>query len=81
MAIELTRLALGLMILLFHKRIADYVLERERALVVMIRERGVPFPAAPGTETARNIYFGLGTFVALYEIVRIWMALQAGWVR
>ncbi len=71
--LEFAKLALGLAIMLFHRPIADFVMERERALVVLVRERGLPFPAAPTTETARNIYFGLGAFVAVFELARIWL--------
>jgi hypothetical protein len=73
MVLEFAKLVLGLAIMLFHRSIADYVIERERALVVLVRQRGLPIPAAPTTETARSIYFGLGAFVALFEIARIWL--------
>ena len=76
MFLEFTKLALGLAIMLFHRPLADYVMEHERALVVMMRQRGVPFPPALSTETARNVYFGLGAFVALFEVVRIWLLLR-----
>jgi hypothetical protein len=76
MAIELTRLAFGLLILIFHRPIADYILEQERSLVVLFRQWGVPLPASPGTETVRNIYFVLGTFVVVYELARIWISLH-----
>jgi hypothetical protein len=76
MAIELTRLAFGLLLLTFHRPIADYVRTREHALVILLRQRGVPVPASPGTETLRNIYFILGTFVVLYQLARIWLALH-----
>ncbi len=76
MAIELTRMGVGLLILLFHRQIADYILEQERSLVVIFRQRGVPLPAAPSTETARNIYFWIGAFVVLFQILRIWLSLR-----
>jgi hypothetical protein len=78
MAVEFTRMGIGLLILVFHRQIADYILEQERSLVVLFRQRGIPLPAAPTTETGRSIYFCLGTFVVLYQAVRIWMALNAG---
>ncbi len=46
-------------------------MERERSLVLTFRERGVPLPAAMATETARNLYFGVGIFVVLVELLRI----------
>ncbi len=76
MFLEFTKLALGLALMLFHRPIADYVMERERELVVLVRQRGIPLPAALSTETARNVYFGLGAFVALFEVARIWMLLR-----
>ena len=71
MVLEFTRLMLGLVIAYFHRPIADYITEQERSLVVLFRQRGVPLPAAPSTESARNIYFGLGMFVVLFELARI----------
>lgn len=73
---EITRLALGLLIALFHRALADFMLRQERVLVVMFRQHGVPCPAAPTTETMRNVYFGIGIFLAMYELVRIWALLQ-----
>ena len=37
MLIEITRLALGLLIALFHRALADFMLRQERVLVVMFR--------------------------------------------
>jgi hypothetical protein len=76
MVVELTRLLLGLLIALFHRQIADFVLVQERALVIAFRQRGVPLPAAPTTETARTIYFLIGILLAMFELCRIWMLLH-----
>jgi hypothetical protein len=73
---EMSRLALGLMIALFHRPLADFMLRQERVLVVIFRQRGVPYPATPTAETARNVYFGVGILLAMYELVRIWMLLH-----
>jgi hypothetical protein len=75
MAIELTRLGVGILILLFHRQIADYILEQERAIVGLFRQRGLSLPC-PSTEGARTIYFCMGAFVALYECGRIWLQLH-----
>ena len=72
MAIEIARLCLGLLIIAFHKRIADFIMERERSLVVALRSRGMPLPAALTTETARTLYFGIGIFVVVVEWLRIY---------
>lgn len=75
MATEIMRLAVGLAILIFHRQLSDFVLEHERRLVMVCRERGVPLPAALTTEGSRTLYFCLGTFVALFQAARIWLAL------
>jgi hypothetical protein len=76
MLVEFTRLLLGLSIALFHRPIADFILERERALVVLLRQRGLPVPAAPTRETAHTLYFCIGIFIAAWELVRIYLLHQ-----
>ena len=76
MLVEDTRLLLGLLIAYFHRPIADFVLVQERALVIAFRQRGVPIPPAPTTETARTIYFLIGILLAIFEICRIWVLLH-----
>jgi hypothetical protein len=72
MPLEIARLLLGLTIAACHRWIADFIIERERSLVLTFREKGVPLPAALSTETARNLYFGVGIFVVLVELLRIY---------
>ncbi len=72
MAIEIARLCLGLLIIAFHRRIADFITKHEHSLVLTLRSRGMPLPAALTTQTARNLYFGIGIFVVLVEWLRIY---------
>lgn len=76
MWVELTRLVLGLVIALFHRPIADFLLYQERALVIVLRQRGFPYPPTATTETTRTAYFTVGIGLAMIEIVRIWMLLH-----
>jgi hypothetical protein len=76
MLVEITRLLFGILLLGFHRQVADFIVHHEQILVGLLRERGLTFPAAPTTETARNIYFGIGMFVVLYEFARIWLMLH-----
>lgn len=76
MLVEITRLMLGLLIAFFHRPVADFMLHQERQLVIMFRQRGVPYPATPTTETTRNVYFGIGIALAMYEMIRIWILLH-----
>ena len=76
MPLEIARLLLGLMIAACHRQIADFIMERERSLVVIFRQRGLPLPAAMGTDTARNLYFGVGIFIVLTELLRIYQIVH-----
>ncbi len=76
MLTEITRLALGLLISLFHKPLSDYIVAQDQALVVLARQRGVNLPEAPKQETVRNLYFCVGIFVASYELFRIWTMIH-----
>jgi hypothetical protein len=76
MFIELARLAVGLLIAFFHQPLADFILEQDRAMVAVARRRGFPLPDVPSAKSGRNFYFGVGIFVALYELLRIWMLLR-----
>ena len=64
------------MIAACHRQIADFIMERERSLVLTFRERGLPLPAAMSTETARNLYFGVGIFIVLTELLRIYQVVH-----
>jgi hypothetical protein len=69
-------LLLGLAIALFHRRIADYMLQQERALDYLFRSRGVRLPPPPSESTARNIYFILGIVIALLQAGRLLLLLR-----
>lgn len=75
MSMELARLAMGLAILIFYRQIAEFVMVRERALVVLFRQRGLPMPLLTDS-TTENLYFGLAIFVCLLQFVRIWDLLH-----
>jgi rRNA pseudouridine-1189 N-methylase Emg1 (Nep1/Mra1 family) len=72
MAIEIARLLFGLLIVLFHRPIADFITERERSLVVVFRQRGMMLPPALTTETSRTLYFAIGVFIAIVQMLRIY---------
>jgi hypothetical protein len=72
MLLETARLVLGLLIAAFHRPIADFISDRERSLVLAFRERGMALPAALTTEAARTLYFSIGIFVAIVEMLRIY---------
>ena len=73
MWMEFARLLLGLTVAALHRPIADFILEQERQLVFILRQRGLMVPAAPTRNTAHNLYFGMGMAIALIEVTRIFM--------
>ena len=75
MIADFARLVLGLVVALFHRPIAQFIMEREQALDGFFRRRGVHFPEPPSEATMHNIYFCLGLFISLFSMARIWLAL------
>jgi hypothetical protein len=69
-------LTLGLAIALFHRPIADFMLERERALDFLFRSRGINLPPPPTKNATREIYFVVGIVLALFETARLWLAIH-----
>ena len=69
-------LLLGLTIALFHRPIADYMLQQERALDYLFRSRGVNLPPPPSESTTRNIYFAVGIVIALLQAGRLLLMLR-----
>ena len=75
MAGDFARLVLGLIVAAFHRPIANFIMDREHALLSFFHRHGVHFPDPPSEATLHNIYFGLGLFISLFSIVRIWSML------
>jgi hypothetical protein len=78
MAIEIARLMMGLLIAAFHRPIADFISDRERALVVTFRQRGMAVPPALPTDAARNLYFSIGIFIMIVEMLRLYQQAALG---
>jgi len=74
MLLEFSRLVAGVLILLFHRQIADFMQAQERSVLLVFRQRGVHLPDLDAS-TARNIYFCLGVFVCCYQMFHIWTIL------
>ncbi|HEY6968675.1 MAG TPA: hypothetical protein VJA94_05705 [Candidatus Angelobacter sp.] len=75
MAVEVTRLLLGVLIALFHRPIAMRMMHQERVLDSYFRQRGIRLPNPPSDTTAQNLYFFMGIFICLIEAGRIWIQL------
>lgn len=67
---------LGLAIAVFHRPVADFMLQQERALDFVFRSRGIKLPPPPTQNTAREIYFAIGILLALFETTRLWLTIH-----
>jgi len=75
--LEVTRLAMGLLIAFFHKPLADYITKQDAQLVAMFRQRGVNVSDTMRRETARTLYFAMGILVAAVELARIYTIIHS----
>jgi hypothetical protein len=78
MILEIARLVFALLILCFHKPIADFILEHERRLVTILSERGLHLPALPSQKLTHDLYFSIGAIASIACVVRLWMASHIG---
>lgn len=76
MIVEITRLLLGVAIAVFHRPLANMIMQQERQLDGFFRSRGVQLPTPPSDATAQNLYFIIGIFIALIESGRIWFSIS-----
>jgi hypothetical protein len=71
MRLEVARLCLGLLIAGFHVPIADFILERERQLLLTLHRYGIEIPTILSRTSARNLYFSFGMMVVLIQLLRL----------
>jgi len=74
MLTEFWRLGFGLLVVVFHREIADFILRQEESTVALFRSRGMQIPLFT-REGIRNVYFLLGVTIAALEMLRIWLTL------
>lgn len=72
---EWFRLGLGLLIIAFHKPIADFILVQERQLAELLNRCGWHVPTFPTPESARSLYFCFGACICAFALTRIWLLL------
>ena len=70
MVVEISRLVMGLAVLLFHKQIADFIFAREVQLAELLNSRGVKI-TVPTEATFQNVYFFLGMGVAVLSMLKL----------
>ncbi len=75
MILEIVHLLLAVAVLVFHKRIGDFILEQEERLAHRLTQRGIFVPQFPSREFAHDLYFIIGVVVSLAALAEIWMSL------
>jgi hypothetical protein len=75
MIVEVTSLLMALAVMLFHKKVGDFILEQEERLAARLTERGIFVPQFPSREFVHDLYFFIGVFVSLAALINLWMAL------
>ena len=71
MRLEIARLCLGLLIAGFHVPIADFIIERERGLLLTLRRYGIEIPTILSRTSAQNLYFSFGILIVLVQLLRL----------
>jgi hypothetical protein len=71
MRLEIARLCLGLVIAGFHVPISDFIMERERVLLLTLRRYGIEFPTVLSRASAQNLYFSFGILIVLIQLLRL----------
>jgi len=66
-------LGAGLGLALFHRPIADFMLQQERALANVFYAKGLPVLPVATQRQLRNVYFVVGILVAVIEAARLWL--------
>ncbi len=72
---DILKLAVGILLAIFHRPIGDFFLETEYAFAALIHSRGLRALPLPRRGTVHDLYFGLGLFIAIFQIGRIWLLL------
>lgn len=75
MIMELSRLLVGLVMVLFHRPIAGWILRCEESLVQTMAAKGWHLPSFPSEKTVHDVYFCLGVFIVCFSIGRIYLGL------
>ena len=73
MIIELARIVLGVVMVCFHKPIAQFMHVREQELTTFLVQRGLKVPTFPSVGVTTDVYFCLGIVVFLLSVARLWL--------
>jgi len=76
MVADVARIVMGLLVALFHRPIADFILDQEQVLVVLFRSRGFGFPTPPARQTVYNVYFVVGIAICLCSLAHLWVLIH-----
>jgi hypothetical protein len=72
MITELARLAIGLLLLIFHRQVASWILKREERLAQVMAAKGWHVPSFPSEKTIHDVYFILAVFICCFSLAQLW---------
>jgi hypothetical protein len=75
MVFEVARLLLGVMLMTFHRPIADFFVEMDHISTAMFRAGGLNMPGPPRQAVMHTIYFCMGIIVCVVSMAKIYAEL------
>jgi hypothetical protein len=75
MLIDVVRLVIGVMLMAFHRPIADFCAEFDHVFAAAVRARGLHLPGPPRPSVLHTVYFCLGIGVSLFAMARLYDSL------
>ena len=76
MMVEFLRLIFGLILMAFHRPIADFFVELDHGFTAILRSKGLQVPMPPRQSIMHTFYFCLGMMVCVVTMMKIYVAVR-----
>ena len=77
MPVEFARLVIGLLLMAFHRPIADFFVELDYGFAAALRSKGLQLPMPPRQSFMHTFYFCLGMLICVVTMMKIYVAVRA----
>jgi hypothetical protein len=75
MLIDVARLMVGVLLMAFHRPVADFFADLDHGFAAAVRARGLYLPTPPKQSVMHTLYFCLGICVSLFAMTRLYSSL------